>query len=54
MNYFFKKTKGFIAIKNLDKPKNFNKTLLGETECLPNPYFSFTGCLGIQYPNTVS
>ena len=38
----------------------FNKTLLGETGCLSNPYFLLTDCLGIQFfdsfhfPNTVS
>ena len=56
----FKKTKGFIALKTLGKPKYFNKTPLRETGCLGNPYFLLTGCLGIQYfdlplyPNTVS
>ena len=39
---------------------NLNKTPLGETGCLSNPYFSLTDCLGIQFfdsftfPNTVS
>ena len=41
---------------------NLNKTPLGETGCLSNPYFLLTGCLGIQsfnsppspFPNTVS
>ena len=28
---------------------NFNKTPLGETGCLGNPYFLLTGCLGIQF-----
>ena len=28
---------------------NLNKTLLGETGCLSNPYFLLTGCLGIQF-----
>ena len=27
---------------------NLNKTALGETGCLSNPYFLLTGCLGIQ------
>ena len=27
----------------------FNKTPLGETGCLSNPYFLLTGCLGIQF-----
>ena len=30
---------------------NLNKTLLGETGCLNNPYFLLTGCLGIQFFN---
>ena len=33
------------------------KTTLGETGCLGNPYFLFTGCLSIHFlihPNTVS
>ena len=40
---------------------NLNKTPLGETGCLSNPYFLLTGCLDIQgffysprFPNTVS
>ena len=45
----FKKTKGFIALKTLGKPNNFNETPLGETGCLGNPYFLLTGCLGIQF-----
>ena len=28
---------------------NFNKTPLGETGCLSNPYFLLTGCLGFQF-----
>ena len=28
---------------------NLNKTLLGETGCLSNPYFLLTGYLGIQF-----
>ena len=28
---------------------NFNKSPLGETGCLDNPYFLLTGCLGIQF-----
>ena len=28
---------------------NLNKTPLGETGCLRNPYFLLTGCLGIQF-----
>ena len=28
---------------------NLNKTPLGETGCLSNPYFLLTGCLGIQF-----
>ena len=28
---------------------NLNKTPLGETRCLSNPYFLLTGCLGIQF-----
>ena len=64
--YFFlnklilKKSKSFIALKTLGKPKIFSKTILGETECLCNPYTLFTGCLAIEfsdslpYPNTVS
>ena len=28
---------------------NLNKTSLGETGCLSNPYFLLTGCLGIQF-----
>ena len=57
---FLKKSKSFIALKTLGKPKNFNKTSLVETGCLCNPYFLLTGCLSIQffdspsYPNTVS
>ena len=56
----FLKIKSFIALKTLGKPKNFNKTPLGETGCLGNAYFILTGCLGIEvfdslhYPNTVS
>ena len=34
----FKKTNGFIALKTLGKPKNLNKTPLGEAGCLGNPY----------------
>ena len=29
-----------------------NKTPLGETGCLSNPYFLLTGCLGIQFLNS--
>ena len=43
----FKKVKSFIALKTSVKPKNFNKTPLGETRCLCNTYFLLTGCLGI-------
>ena len=56
----FKKSKSFIALKTLGKPKKFNKTPLGKTGCLANPYFLLTGCLAIQffdlppYLNTVS
>ena len=56
----FKRIKSFIALKTLGKPKNFNKTPLGETGCRGNLYFLLTGCLDIQffysppYPNTVS
>ena len=28
------------------------KTPLGETGCLGNPYFLFTGCLSIQFFNS--
>ena len=28
---------------------NLNKTPLGETGCLSNPYFLLTGCSGIQF-----
>ena len=28
---------------------NLNKTPLGVTGCLSNPYFLLTGCLGIQF-----
>ena len=28
---------------------NLNKTPIGETGCLSNPYFLLTGCLGIQF-----
>ena len=45
----FKRKKGFIALKTLGKPKNFNKTPLGETGCLGNPYFLLTSYLGIQF-----
>ena len=31
---------------------NLNKTSLGETGCLDNPYFLRTGCLGIQLFNS--
>ena len=54
----FEKTKDFIALKTLGKPKTFKITSLGETGSLGNPYFFLTGCLGIQffdltpYPNT--
>ena len=56
----FEKFKSFIALITLGKTKNFNKTPLGETGCLGNPYLLLTGCIGIQffnspsYPNTVS
>ena len=48
--------------KSLEWPLifNLNKTPLGETGCLSNPYFLLTDCLGIQFfdsftfPNTVS
>ena len=48
--------------KSLGRPLifNLNKTPLGETGCLSNPYFLLTDCLGIQFfdsfpfPNTVS
>ena len=36
-NLIFKKIKSFYALKTLGKPKNFNKTPLGETGCLGNP-----------------
>ena len=45
---------------NYDLTFNFNKTSLGETGYLCNPYFLLTDCLGIQffdspaYLNTVS
>ena len=29
--------------------KNFNKSPLGQTGCLCNPYFLLTGCLSIQF-----
>ena len=45
----FKETKGFIALKTLGKPTNFNKTPLGKTGCLCNPYVLLTGCLGLQF-----
>ena len=45
-----KKSKSFIALKTLGKPKNFNKTPLGETGCLGNFYFFLTGCIGIHLP----
>ena len=28
---------------------NLNKTPLGETGCLSNPYFLLTGCLDVQF-----
>ena len=45
----FRKTKRLIALKTLSKSINFNKTPLGETGCLANPYFLLTGCLGMQF-----
>ena len=60
------KSKNIVVLLNLDKPLGWplifhlNKTPLGETRCLGNPYFLLTGCLGIQFfdslpfPNTVS
>ena len=32
---------------------NLNKTPLGETGCLSNPYFLLTDCLGIQFFDSV-
>ena len=31
---------------------NLNKTPLGQTGCLSNPYFLLTGCLGIQFSDS--
>ena len=31
------------------KPFSLNKTPLGETGCLSNPYFLLSGCLGSQF-----
>ena len=50
-----------VIFLNLGKPKIdghfddfghvkiINKTPLGQTGCLGNPYFLLTGCLGIQF-----
>ena len=62
----FGQVKKIIVLLNLGKSLgcplifNLNKTPLGETGCLSNPYFLLTDCLGIQFfdslpfPNTVS
>ena len=43
---------GQVKIMNhfadFEQVNNVNKTSLGETGCLCNPYFLLTGCLGIQ------
>ena len=47
-------SKKIVVLLNLGKSIawtlifNLNKTALGETGCLSNPYFLLTGCLGIQ------
>ena len=46
---FFNKSKNLIALKTLGKPKNFNKTPLGETGYQGNPYVLLTGCLGNHF-----
>ena len=38
-----------VAFKWLLLMFSLNKTPLGETGCLGNPYFVLTGCLGIQF-----
>ena len=49
------KSKNIVVLLTLGKSLgwplifNINKTLLGETGCLSNPYFLLTGCLGIQF-----
>ena len=42
----------YIKLLYLSKPKNFNKTSLGKTVCLCNPYFLLTGCLSIKFFNS--
>ena len=51
---------GLLLLRWLLLTFNLNKTPLGETGCLSNPYFLLTGCLSIQFfdsppfPNTVN
>ena len=60
--FVFDKYKNTIAVFADFRKVNFllDKTPLGETGCLSNPYFLLTDCLGIQFsdpfpfPNTVS
>ena len=42
---------GWLPLRWLLLIFNLNKTSLGETGCLSNPYFLLTGCLGIQFFN---
>ena len=52
---YFGQVKNIVILLTLDKSLkwhlifNLNKTPLGETRCLSNPYFLLTGCLGIQF-----
>ena len=49
------KSKNIVILLTLGKSLRWplifdlNKTPLGETGCLSNPYFLLTGCLGIQF-----
>ena len=51
MSHFtdFKQVKIMGPFTEFRQVKNFNKTPLGETGCLGNPYFLHTSCLGIQF-----
>ena len=43
-------SKNIVVLLTLGKSLGWSyKTPLGETGCLSNPYFLFTGCLGIQF-----
>ena len=51
MNHFADspQVKVFKHFTDFRQVKNINKTPLGKTGCLCNPYFLLTGCLGIQF-----